>query len=56
MGVVYIEGKVRGPTGKEQDVRFLVDSGATYTLLPEPTWKAIELAPKREHEFVLTDG
>lgn len=56
MGVVYVEGKVRGPTGKEQEVRFLVDSGATYSLLPEPIWKAIELEPKREHEFVLADG
>ncbi len=56
MGIVYVEGTVRGPTGKEQAVRFLVDSGATYSLLPEPIWKAIELKPKREHEFVLADG
>lgn len=56
MGVVHVEGKVRGPTGKEQEVRFLVDSGATYSLLPEPVWKAIELEPKREHGFTLADG
>ena len=56
MGITYIEGKVRGPTGKEAEVRFLVDSGATYTLLPEAIWKAIELSPKRQHTFVLADG
>jgi len=56
MGVVYVEGKVRRPTGKERNVRFWVDSGATYSLLPELVWKAIELEPKREHEFVLADG
>lgn len=56
MGLVYIEGKVRGPTGKQQEVRFLVDSGATYSLLPEPIWRAIELEPRREHRFTLADG
>ncbi len=35
MGITYIEGRVRGPTAKEREVRFLVDSGATYSLLPE---------------------
>jgi len=56
MGVTYIEGKVKGPTGKEESVRFLVDSGATYSLLPEKAWQAIELKPMREHAFTLADG
>jgi len=56
MGIVYITGKVRGPTGKEEEVRFLVDSGATYTLLPEKIWKSIDLTPKRHLSFVLADG
>lgn len=34
MGITYIEGVVTGPTGKQARVRFLMDSGATYTLLP----------------------
>jgi len=55
MGITYIEGTVRGPKGEER-VRFLVDSGATYTLLPEPVWRRIGLTPKREHTFVLADG
>jgi len=56
MGVTYIEGVVTGPTGKQATVRFLVDSGATYTLLPHPYWQAIELAPKRSLTFTLADG
>ncbi|MGQ9778246.1 MAG: aspartyl protease family protein [Bacillota bacterium] len=47
MGVVYIEGVATGPAGKQETVRFLVDSGATYTLLPEKAWRAIGLSPKR---------
>jgi len=56
MGVTYVEGTVTGPTGKRETVRFLVDSGATYTLLPEKVWKAIGLIPKREMVFTLADG
>jgi len=41
-------GKVKGPLG-EEEVRFLVDSGATYTVLPEAVWKSIGLKPLREH-------
>jgi hypothetical protein len=29
MGITYVEGTLRGPTGKEQPLRFLVDSAAT---------------------------
>lgn len=52
----YVQGTVRGPTGLETTVRFLIDSGATYSLLPAPVWQTIGLAPKREMEFVLADG
>ncbi len=55
MGITYIEGWVKGPLGKER-VRFLIDSGATYTVLPEAVWKKIGLKPLREHEFLLADG
>ena len=56
MGITYVEGRVRGATGKEKEVRFLIDSGATYTLLPKEVWQAIELKPRREHTFILADG
>lgn len=56
MGVMYIEGVVTGPAGKQATVRFLVDSGATYTLLPHEDWQEIELSAKRSLTFTLADG
>ncbi|MBI4539300.1 MAG: aspartyl protease family protein [Gemmatimonadetes bacterium] len=56
MGITYIDGVVRGPGGKERSVRFLVDSGATYSLLPQAVWQAIELAARRRMAFSLADG
>lgn len=56
MGVTYIEGTVTGPRRKRATVRFLVDSGATYSLLPYKVWRAIGLKPKRSETFVLADG
>jgi clan AA aspartic protease len=55
MGITWIEGEARGPKGRAA-VRFLVDSGATYTLLPRETWQTIGLEPKRQATFTLTDG
>ncbi len=56
MGITFIDGKVKGENGKEVGLRFLVDSGATYTLLANEYWKAIELKPKRSMDFTLADG
>jgi predicted aspartyl protease len=56
VGITCVEGTLTGPTGKQASVRFLVDSGATYTLVPHDTWKALELAPKRTVTFSLADG
>lgn len=56
MGITYVDGVAQGPTGKEEPVRFLVDSGATYSLLPESVWRSIELEATREMIFTLADG
>ena len=55
MGITYISGAVTGPKG-QRTLEFLVDSGATYTLLPVDVWQAIGLAPKRSVTFSLADG
>jgi predicted aspartyl protease len=55
LGITHVEGTVRGPRG-EAPVRFLVDSGATYSLLPHGVWTAIGLSPQRELDFSLADG
>ncbi len=56
MAINYIDGAARGPSGEEAEVSFLVDSGATYSLLPESVWRPIGLEPTREMTFTLADG
>ena len=56
MGVVYIEGVVTGAEDRQATVRFLVDSGATYSLLPDGVWQEIGLAEKRTMTFAMADG
>lgn len=55
MGITYVKGTVTGPTGTA-DVEFLVDSGATYSLLPHDVWQAVGIEPRRRMEFTLADG
>lgn len=56
MGITYITGSVSSDKSRVEDVRFLVDSGANYTVLPKPVWKKLKLKPKRVAKFVLADG
>jgi len=56
MGITYLEGVATGLSGRQTTVRFLVDSGATYTLLPYEDWQLIGLTPKRSLTFTLADG
>jgi predicted aspartyl protease len=52
---VYVSGVVKH-RGKEVRVNFLVDSGATYTVLAESVWRELGLEPMGEVEFILADG
>ncbi len=56
MGITYVEASVTGPKGATAPVSMLVDSGATYSLLPDKVWRAIGLEPKRSMSFRLADG
>ena len=49
-------GTLRGPTGTTHRTRFLVDSGATYSLVPHEVWTAIGLESLRRVPFGLADG
>ncbi len=53
MGLTYVTATVTGPTRKKAKVKFLVDSGAKYTLLRHDVWKKIKLVPKRVGTFTL---
>jgi predicted aspartyl protease len=56
MGVTETDAIVQGPDGREEAVRFLVDSGATYSLLPYDTWQRLGLEATRRVPTVLADG
>ncbi|MFV2068503.1 MAG: retroviral-like aspartic protease family protein [Pirellulales bacterium] len=56
MGLTFIEGTVTGPNNESRRVSFLIDSGASYSLLPHKVWTALELRPKRTATFTLADG
>ncbi|MCU0918652.1 MAG: retroviral-like aspartic protease family protein [Planctomycetes bacterium] len=56
MGITHIQGQVKGPKGRQAGVRFLVDSGATYSVLPGNVWERIGLKAKRKMGFTLAEG
>lgn len=56
MGMVHVDVEVSRSGGAGMPVRFLVDSGAVYSVLPHEVWTALGLAPTRRMEFVLADG
>ena len=43
MGIIYMEGVAKGPKDEEAEVSFLMDSGVSYSLLPESVWRPIGL-------------
>jgi predicted aspartyl protease len=55
MGLVCVDGVVKHD-GKGVRVRFLVDSGATCTVLTKSVWEELGLKPRGEVEFVLADS
>ncbi len=56
MGSITVEATVTGPTGQSCTVELLVDSGASYSLLPEGVWQKLGLEPQETLEFILADG
>ena len=58
MGLTYVHARLRKVDGRGpvRDVRFLVDSGAIYSVLPGKIWRALRLKPERHIEFTLADG
>ncbi len=58
MAPTHVRAKVGRPGGRQRPiiVRFLVDTGAVYTVLPERVWWSLKLKPRRSAEFTLADG
>ena len=56
MGLTCVTGRVSSDKNREEELQFLVDSGANYTVLPKSVWKKLKLKSKRVAQFVLADG
>ena len=58
VGMTYVDAKVLRPErrGRGVRVRFIVDSGAVYSVLPEAVWKRLGLERTRGAQFSLADG
>lgn len=58
MGLVYIAVKVANPaiSKKVNKQKFLVDSGALYSVVPEKVLKRLEIKPESKMSFTLANG
>ena len=56
MGLTFVEATVTGPSDKSRTVELLVDSGASYSLLPQDVWQDLGLEPQESLTFTLADG
>ncbi len=55
MGITYVDGVVSN-NNKQEKIKFLVDSGSTYSMLPKSVWEKLGLKSERETELILADG
>lgn len=58
MGVTFVKGKLTSLTdpSKQVEGEFLVDTGATYTVVPKAVVDRLAIKPERRIELVLADG
>ena len=57
MGLTYVDAELAAPArpNQRERVRFLVDSGAIYSLAPTPVLRRLGIRPLRRDEFELAD-
>lgn len=56
MGQFYVSGRVIGPTGIEETLDLLVDTGATFLCVPRKVADALGLQPKRSVPIITAGG
>ena len=58
MGLTVLETEVGNPADPEvtEKLEFLIDSGAVYSVVPEPVLRRLGITPLGEEEFRLADG
>jgi len=56
MGHVRVPVTLSGPSGRSETLTMLVDTGSTYTWVPQTVLASLGVAPLRPHRFQLGDG
>ena len=58
MGMTKLTVRIANPTDPKRyrDVEFIVDSGATYTVVPKEILKEIGIRPRSKRQFLLANG
>lgn len=58
MGLTFVKVKVGNPANGDHraEVQCLIDSGAVYSLIPEPILRRLDIEPHSMREFVLANG
>ncbi len=47
MGLFHVSGRLSGPTGRSESLELLVDTGATFVVVPRALAERLELRPTR---------
>ncbi len=58
MGLTYIQATIANPARPKKGARlkFLVDSGAAYSLVPTAVLRRLGIKPRTKRTFILADG
>ena len=58
MGLTYLDVEVGNPADPEvtENIEFLVDSGAVYSVVPEAILEKLGIKPLSSEQFILADG
>jgi predicted aspartyl protease len=58
MGLTFVQARIANPARPRRTarVKFLVDSGAVYSVVPAPTLRRLGIKPKKNRSFLLADG
>jgi len=58
VGLTYIQANIANPARPKRSarVKFLVDSGAFYSVVPQPVLRRLGIRPRRTKSFILADG
>ena len=56
MGLFQVRARVSGPTGRSEELELLVDTGATFLVVPQGLAERLELQPTRACPLQLAGG